>query len=78
MTKKYPKVGAILDRNDYTWLLEENEDLAHAIEAEVQNGADPDAIGRYVAQCIGDHRVGTIRRCIGAARHISSTQAERG
>lgn len=75
MTRTFPKVGALLDREDYEWLLGENEELVTVIEQEVIGGAEPEAIGRYVANRIGEHRVGRINRCIGAARHIASVQA---
>lgn len=76
MSKTFPKLGAVLDKQDYQYVLNESngEELIATLEAEVLGGAEPEAIGRYIAQRIGDHRVGTIKRCIGAARHIASLQ----
>lgn len=68
---KFAKIGTVLGKADYDWLVDENEALANAIEEEVRAGAEPEAIGRYVRQCIGEHRVGTIARCIGAARYLA-------
>lgn len=64
----FDRLGAVLDKADYEWLLADNEDLAMEVESQVIGGVEPDAIGRFVARRIGDHRVGTINRCIGAAR----------
>lgn len=75
MAKTFPKLGAILDRRDYEYLVGEDEELVAVLEAEVLAGGEPEAIGRYVANRIGDHRVGTIKRCIGAARHLANEQA---
>lgn len=72
MSKTFPRLGAILDHQDYEYLLGENEELVAILEAEVVAGAEPEAIGRYVANRIGDHRVGTINRCIGAARYVQT------
>lgn len=71
---KFARIGNVLGKADYDWLVEENADLADAIEEEVLKGASPDDIGRYVRQCIGEHRVGTIRRCVGAARYVKQLQ----
>lgn len=76
MTKTFPKLGAVLDRQDYEYLLADDEELVVMLEQEVIGGAEPEVIGRYVANRIGDHRVGTIRRCIGAARYLQSQQVK--
>ena len=75
MKTEYPRTGATLDRQDYEWLLADNEDLVRSIEADLAAGSDPEGIGRFIAREIGDHRVGTIRRCTNAVRHIQSQQA---
>lgn len=79
MKQEFPKLGATLYRQDYEWLLMDNEDLVRDIEAEVVGGADPEAIGRFIARELGDHRVGTISRCINAAKYLQSrVSAQRG
>lgn len=75
MTKLYQRTSATLYRQDYEYLLAENEDLVRAIEADIAEGADPDAITRFITREVGDHRVGTIRRCTNAIQHIKSVQA---
>lgn len=73
-TKTLDRLGAVLDKADYEWLLADNEDLALEVEQQVIAGLEPEVIGRYIAKRIGDHRVGTINRSIGAARHLQSVQ----
>lgn len=75
-TKTFPKLGALLDKQDYEYVLAEKDgdQIIAILEQEVIGGAEPEAIGRYIAARIGDHRVGTINRCIGAARHLQSQQ----
>lgn len=75
-TKTLDRLGAVLDKADYEWLMSDNEDLALEVEQQVIAGVEPEVIGRYVAKRIGDHRVGTINRCIGAARYLQSQQAK--
>lgn len=77
MSKTYARLGAALDRQDYQYLLDDpdSQEVIAVLEEEVRGGAEPEEIGRYIANRIGDHRVGTIHRCIGAARHLASLSA---
>lgn len=75
MTTKFSQLGMALDKKSYQWLVEEDEEVAIAVAAEVTGGGDPDAIGRYVAQQIGETRPGYVNRIKSAARYIKSEQA---
>lgn len=70
--QEFDLLGRALDRQDYQYLLDDpnSQEVLAMLEDEVRLGAEPEAIGRYIAKRIGDHRVGTIHRCIGAARWL--------
>ena len=71
---KLDKLGAALDRDNYDWLLHENEYMATAIAEAVASGTHPNAIGRYMLRQIGEDRRAFISRCVSAARHLASEQ----
>lgn len=72
MSKPLERLGAALDKQDYQYLLNDPDsaEVLAVLEDEVRAGAEPEAIGLYIAHRIGEHRVGTINRCIGAARYL--------
>jgi hypothetical protein len=72
MGTKFPRLGNALGKADFEWVKAESEDVAAALEAEVAAGGEPEDIGRYIARCIGEHRVGTIKRCVSAARYLQA------
>lgn len=74
----FDRLGAALDKQDYQYLLNDPDsvEVLAVLEDEVRAGAEPEAIGRYIANRIGDHRVGTINRCIGAARWLQAKRTE--
>lgn len=74
MTTALTKLGYALGKADYEWIVAENEEVARGLEDDVRNGTDPEAIGRLVARQIGEHRVGTIARCISAAKYLQARQ----
>lgn len=68
---KFDRLGKALDRQAYLWLLDNHEEIAIALESEINAGADdPAAIGRYVLSHAGVNRVGIADRCEAAARHL--------
>lgn len=69
---KLTKLGAALDKDNYEWLLANNEDIAAAVAEEVRNGATPNAIGRYMLREIGEDRRAFINRVVSAARHLGA------
>lgn len=75
MAKTFEKLGNILDRQNYEWLLRDSEDLATGLAIEIANGGEPDAIARYIAGQIGETRAGYVNRIKSAARYIKSEQA---
>lgn len=74
MTQQYKRTSATLYRQDYEWLLAENDDLVRSIEHDLSEGVDPGELSRFIANTLGDHRVGSIRRCHNAIKHIVSVQ----
>lgn len=72
MAKTFEKLGNVLDKQNFEWLQIDSEEVASAVAAEVTGGGDPDAIGRYVAQQIGETRPGYVNRIKSAARYIKS------
>lgn len=68
----FTALGNALGKADYEWILAENEGVAVALQTEVDAGHEPEAIGRFVAKQIGEHRVGTIARCVSAAKYLHS------
>lgn len=75
MTKTMTKLGSALDKQSYYWLLEADEDIAAAIEAEVQAGASPDEIRRFILSHAGSDRHGLAARAQSAARYLQGTKA---
>lgn len=78
MSKPFDRLGAALDAMDYQYLLNDPDsaEVLAVLEDEVRAGAEPEAIGLYIAHRIGEHRVGTINRCIGASRYLHSQQVK--
>lgn len=74
MTRTPTRLGTTLDRRNYEWLLSYDEELAADIEAEIQAGVSPDAIGRYMLNHIGADRTALVSRCVSAARHLQASQ----
>ena len=74
MSNTIDPLGLALDEQDFNYLLNDPEStrVLAALEEKVRAGMEPEAIGRYIANRIGDHRVGTIRRCIGASRYLQA------
>jgi hypothetical protein len=66
------KLGAALDKENFEWLQNQNEDIANAVAEEVRSGVAPNAIGRYMLKAIGEDRRAFISRVVSAARHIAS------
>lgn len=75
MSKTFDRLGKILDKQNYEWLVEDNEEIANAIAAEVLDGADPEAIGRFVARTNGESRSAYTARVVSAARYLESVKA---
>lgn len=72
MSKRFAKLANALDRENYEYLLAENEELANVIAEEVAAGANPNAIARFMLQHIGEDRRAFINRCLSAARYLES------
>jgi|KBSMisStandDraft_5_1062788.scaffolds.fasta_scaffold1844458_2 hypothetical protein len=67
---KFPKMGAALGKKDFNWLLEDDEDVAHALEEEMAAGADAEDIARYCKDQLGETRPGGVNRIRSAARYL--------
>lgn len=67
MSKTMPKLGSALDKQSWQWLQDADEDIAQAVAAEVQSGASPEAIRRFVLTHAGADRTGLAARCMSAA-----------
>jgi len=70
---KFPKLGLVLGKENYEWLLNHNEDVAAAVADEIAGGGDPDAIARYVVQELGETREGYLNRIRSAAKYLQGT-----
>jgi hypothetical protein len=77
MTRTLTKLGSTLDEAAYEWLVDEWPALAASLETEVLAGATPDEVRRFMTAHVGEHRVALIARCVSAARHLMSGQAQR-
>jgi hypothetical protein len=75
MSKQLSKLGAALDKECWEWLQNNNEDIALGVAAEVEAGASPDAIRRFVLNHAGADRTGLAARCMSAARFLSAKQS---
>lgn len=75
MSKTYARLGAALDRESYEWLQDANPALAEALQAEVADGAEPEAIERFFLNTYGLDRDKLGRRLKSAARHLKSVSA---
>jgi len=67
---KFQKLARAIGKKDFEWLLEDDEGVALAIEAEVGEGGDPDEIARFVADLLGETRNGRIKRIRNAAYYL--------
>lgn len=72
---KFTKLGKALDRQSWQWLQDTDTDIADAVEAEVQAGASPDDIRRFILAHVGGDRSGLAARCMSAARWLESKGA---
>jgi hypothetical protein len=75
VTTKFATLGKALDKDNWEWLQRDNEEIAAAVAAEVAAGAEPEAIGRYVARTNGESRSAYTARVVSAARYLESTKA---
>lgn len=75
MTAKFSRLGAALDKQSYEWLLEADEDIASAVQAEVTAGASPDEIRRFILGHVGTDRSGLAARAMSAARYLESAKS---
>lgn len=73
MSDQLSKLGAVLDKDNWEWLQNQNDEIASAVEAEVRAGADPEVIGRFMVRHIGPDRSALVARCVSAARYIKHT-----
>lgn len=71
---KFDRLGKALDRQAWLWLQDVDEGIAAALEAEVEAGADPEAIRRFIVSHAGVNRVGIADRCEAAARHLAGSK----
>ena len=71
MARKMQKVGEALDEISWEWLEEMYPGLADAIEEEMQKGASPGEIKRFVMA--RTYRYELALRCEQAARHVVAT-----
>lgn len=78
MKHSFKPLGQELDSMSYEWLADEFPTLATVLEKEVLAGATPDEVRRFMTTHVGEHRVALISRCVSAARHLMSGQAQRG
>lgn len=78
MANNLDALGRALDKQDFNYLLNDADsvEVLAMLEEEVRAGAEPEAIGRYIANRIGAHRVGTINRCIGASRYLYASKVK--
>jgi hypothetical protein len=74
MTKTMTRLGTALDKQSWQWLQDADEDIANAVAAEVQAGATPEAIRRFILAHVGPDRSGMAARCMSAARWLESTK----
>lgn len=70
MSKTLPKLGAAFDRQSWQWVQDEDEDIAAALADEVNSGATPEDVRRFIVAHIGSDRTGMAMRCMSAARHL--------
>jgi len=69
-------LGKALDKVSYEWLTEAYPELVEAIEAEMNQGATPTQVKRFV---LGHtQRVELALRCEQAARHVAAVTAGQG
>lgn len=74
MSKTFAKLGSALDRQSWQWLQDADEDIANAVAAEVEAGATPDAIKRFILSHVGADRSGLAARACSAARYLQGTK----
>lgn len=70
MSKALSTLGKALDRQSWLWLQEVEPEIATAVETEVDGGARPEDIRRFVTAHCGPDREKFAKRCEGAARHL--------
>lgn len=75
MSKQLSKLGAALDHQSWQWLMDADAEIAEAVAAEVEAGASPDAIKRFILNHVGADRSGLAARCQSAARFLAAKQA---
>lgn len=74
MTKTLPKLGAAFDRHNWRWLLDNHEDIADMLREEVNDGATPDDVRRFILSQISADRTGMADRCMSAARYLEKNK----
>lgn len=72
-TLSLPIIGKALDEISWTWLSDNFPQLAEAIKSEMDRGASPDQIRRYVVQ--QTQRLELALRCEQAARWLTEATA---
>ncbi len=75
MSDKFAELANELDRESYSWLVDNHAGIATAIEAAVQRGATPEAVRRLVIERCGYNRIELARRCENAARFLDSVKS---
>ncbi|MGH7274018.1 MAG: hypothetical protein ACREIQ_06170 [Nitrospiria bacterium] len=66
-------LGEVLDRESYTWLGTNHDDILEAVENEVRAGKQPEDIKLFIIIRTG--RLELAMRCEMAARHIKTMEA---
>lgn len=69
-TRELTTLGEALDEIDWQWLSDTHPRLAEALETEIELGADPDQVRRFVMQ--RTQRKELALRCEQAARHLAA------
>ena len=71
--KDLARIGAALDEISFAWLSDNRPTLAEAIEIEVERGATPVQIRRFVMS--KTQRIELALRCEQAARHLAEGES---
>lgn len=73
--RTFTKLGGALDRQSWQWLQDADSDIAAAVAAEVDAGATPDEIRRFILSHVGGDRSGLAARAMSAARYLQAQKA---